>query len=139
MSSASLVRTVHFSAGHHYWRSEWSEEDNRRSFGASANPHGHNYTLEVTVRGRVDPATGFVVDLGALDAVLADVVNPLDQNDLNEVIPEVREGGMVPTTENLARWFMDRLRDRIPGQATLARVRVAESGELAAEVTAEEP
>lgn len=137
MSPASLIRTVHFSAGHRYWRDDWSDEENRSRFGASANRHGHNYALEITVQGEVDALTGFVVDLGALDALLDEVVAPLDQQDLNEVIPEVREGRIMPTTESLALWFMERLRHRIPGEGRLVRVRLAESGTLAAEVTAE--
>lgn len=134
MAEVSLVRTVRFSAGHRYWRPEWSEAENRRTFGRSANPHGHNYRLEVTVRGPVDPETGFCVDLRALDEVLrSHVVEPLDQRDLREVLPEVRPGERIPTTEELARVFFERLTDAIPGDARLLRVRLHEDESLAAE------
>lgn len=129
----SLVRTVEFSAGHHYRRPDWSEEENARVFGESRHPHGHNWSLTVSVRGPVDPETGFVVDLAALDALLDRVVEPLDQRDLNRVIPEVRDGSIQPSTESLARWFWSRLAPEIPGDARLERVRVAELPGLAAE------
>lgn len=135
MREASLIRAVTFSAGHHYRRHDRSEEWNRARFGASMTPHGHNYRLEVTVRGPVDPETGFVVDLAALDRLLrTEVVDRLDQADLNQAIPEVRQGSMVPSTEALAWWFWELLRDRIPPPARLARVRLQESDLLASEV-----
>lgn len=134
MSEASLTRTVRFSAGHRYWRPGWSEERNRRTFGSSANPHGHNYVLEVTVRGEVDPQTGFCVDLSVLDEVLdTEVVERLDQQDLTDVLPGFGDGGRIPTTEELARWFFHRLENRIPGAARLERIRLRESDALAAE------
>ena len=134
MAEASLMRTVRFSAGHHYRRDDWSEAENARAFGASVHPHGHNWALTVTVRGAIDPEPGFVVDLGALDELLrSEVVERFDQRDLNLEVAPVREGAMQPSTEALARWFFERLAPRIPGSATLVRVRLAESDELAAE------
>src|SRR5215470_3170605 len=67
-----LERRYRFSASHLYRRPEWSDEENRRRFGKCANlpGHGHNYRLWVTLEGSVDPRTGFVVDLGALDALV---------------------------------------------------------------------
>jgi 6-pyruvoyltetrahydropterin/6-carboxytetrahydropterin synthase len=138
VATATLVRTVRFSAGHSYGRADWDAERNRRVFGASVHPHGHNYELTVTVRGEIDPATGFVVDLGELDAVLrAEVVDRFDQRSLNDTVPEVRSGDMQPTTESLARWFFEQLAPRVPGSARLVGVRLAESPELAAEYAAE--
>ena len=66
----ALERRYRFSASHLYRRPDWSEAENRARFGKCANlpGHGHNYRLYVTVGGEIDPATGFVVDLGALDA-----------------------------------------------------------------------
>ncbi len=64
-----LTRKAEFSAAHFYWNPDWSEEENARVFGKCANRqgHGHNYTLEVTVAGEIDPVTGFVVDLEAVE------------------------------------------------------------------------
>ena len=134
---ALLVRTVRFSAGHRYRRPAWSEDRNREVFGPSAHAHGHNYAVDVTVRGAIEAETGFAVDLAALDRLLEEeIVGPLDSRDLTEVVPEFRPGGEIPTTESLARWIFQRLEDRIPGDARLVRVRVEESGTLAAEYPA---
>lgn len=132
---AALIRTVEFSAAHHYRRREWSEEDNARVFGAQSRPHGHDYRVEVEVAGSVHPETGFVVDLPGLDQLLDEVVGGLDQRDLNEAIPEVRDGSMLPSTESLAVWLWERLEARIPGNASLERVRVSEGRGLSGEVS----
>lgn len=79
------------------------------------------------------PETGFVVDLEALDEAIQEVVSELDGQDLNEALPEVREEGALPSTENLARWIWKRLASRVSQPATLEKVRVAESETLAAE------
>src|ERR1700752_3481867 len=76
-----LTRKIQFSSSHYYWNEAWSAEENERVFGkcANKNGHGHNYTLEVTVAGEVDPRTGFVVDLKDLKDVLErDVVSVYD-------------------------------------------------------------
>lgn len=131
---ASLVRTVRFSAGHRYWRPEWDDERNRRTFGASINRHGHNYVLEVTVRGPVEEETGFCVDLGALDELLTrEVVDRLEQRDLVETLPSFAPGERIPTTEELVRWLFHHLEGSIPGSARLVRLRLHESDSLAAE------
>src|ERR1035437_11157614 len=78
-------------ASHYYHNPEVSAEENRRIFGkcANLNGHGHNYTLEVTVKGDVDPKTGFVVDLKALKEILnREVLDGLDHRHLNKEVPE---------------------------------------------------
>jgi len=132
MTGTSLIRSLRFPASHHYWRSDWSEDENRRKFGANVEPHEHEYTLEVTLYGKVDPFTGFLTDLGALDRALEDVVGPLRGRSLVDTIPEVRSGALLPSTENLARWFFERLDGAIPPPARLGRVRVWESPTLGA-------
>jgi len=124
---------VRFSAAHRYYRPDWSEAENRRVFGACANPvgHGHDYVLEVTVRGPVDPVTGFSADLGALDAVLrGEVVEPLDHQHINHAIPAFGEGGLIPTCENLLAWIWARLAPALAGEARLERLRLREGLDL---------
>ena len=131
-----LERRYRFSASHLYRRPEWTEEENRLRFGKCANlpGHGHNYRLWVTVEGTVDSATGFVVDLGALDAlVTALVLDRLDHQHLNAALPEFGEGRWIPSSENLVRWIHDQLAGRLPGGATLVGLRVEEDEDLAAE------
>ncbi len=131
-----LERRYRFSASHLYRRSGWTEEENRARFGKCANlpGHGHNYRLFVTIQGEVDDETGFLVDLGALDAlVAARVVEPLDHQHLNAAVPEFADGGSIPSSENLVRWIHARLQDAIPGGAVLAKLRLEEDEDLAVE------
>src|SRR4051812_50106942 len=95
-----LERRYGWSASHLYRRPEWSEEENRARFGKCANlpGHGHNYRLWVGVQGEVDPVTGFVVDLGRLDALIQErVIERLDHQHLNAALPEFAAGGGVPS------------------------------------------
>ncbi len=133
MAIAYLTRSVGFSAAHRYYRPEWSEERNRRVFGACANPHGHghNYVLEATVRGEIDEETGFSVDLAALDAILAEeVVEPLDHRHLNHALEAAGAGALVPTTENLLAFLWPRIEGRLPEGAVLHRLRLREDDRL---------
>jgi 6-pyruvoyltetrahydropterin/6-carboxytetrahydropterin synthase len=133
MPECALIRSVRFRAAHHYRRLDWTEARNRRVFGENVESHEHEYVLELTILGEVDAETGFLVDLAALDRAIGEIVEPLRGKDLTRAIAEVREGRMLPSTENLARWFFRQLQARIPGSARLRRIRVAESDGLAAE------
>jgi 6-pyruvoyltetrahydropterin/6-carboxytetrahydropterin synthase len=131
-----LERRYRFSASHLYRRPEWSEEENRRRFGKCANlpGHGHNYRLFVTVEGVVDPQSGFIVDLGALDALVAErVIERLDHQHLNAALPEFAEGADIPSSENLVRWIHRHLTGALPAGASLVRLRLEEDEDLAAE------
>jgi len=128
-----LTRKAEFSASHYYWNDAWSEDENRRAFGkcANRNGHGHNYTLEVTVSGEIDPVSGFVVDLKDLKTVLErEVVSVYDHRHLDLEVPEFKTAN--PTTENIAVAVWKRLDGKIPG-AKLHRVRVYELPDLFAD------
>ena len=117
-----LTRKAEFSAAHYYWNDAWSPEENARVFGKCANRsgHGHNYTLEVTVAGEVDPVTGFVVDLKELKNILErEVVSVYDHRKLNLEVPEF--AARIPTTENIAVAIWNRLDGKVPN-AQLHRV-----------------
>jgi 6-pyruvoyltetrahydropterin/6-carboxytetrahydropterin synthase len=125
-----LTRKCEFSASHYYHNPNFTEEENRRVFGkcANLNGHGHNYTLEVTVKGDIDPQTGFVVDLKDLKEILnREVLEALDHRHLNKEVPEF--ANQVPTTENLAIAIWKRLESQIEG-AKLHRIRVYEMPDL---------
>jgi 6-pyruvoyltetrahydropterin/6-carboxytetrahydropterin synthase len=135
----TLERRYRFSASHLYRRPDWSEAENRARFGKCANlpGHGHNYHLYVTVGGEIDPATGFVVDLGALDALVQErVIERLDHQHLNAALPEFGEGKEIPSSESLVRWIHGQLADRLPGGSRLVRLRLEEDEDLAAGWTA---
>ena len=128
-----LTRKAEFSASHYYWNPSWSEEENARAFGkcANRNGHGHNYTLEVTVAGEIDPKTGFVVDLKDLkDVMEREVVSVYDHRHLNLEVREFAKA--MPTTENIAIAVWKRLEGKIAG-AKLYRVRVYEMPDLFAD------
>lgn len=133
MSEASLTRRVRFAAAHRYRRPDWSDERNAEVFGACANPHfhGHDYTCDVTVSGPIDEVTGMVIDLGALDGILAREVRArFDHRNINLEVPEFADGKLVPTGENLARFIFERVRDALPGPARVTRVVIREGGDL---------
>lgn len=132
-----LTRKAEFSAAHYYYNEAWSQQENERVFGkcANRNGHGHNYTLEVTVEGDVDPVSGFVVDLKALkDVIEREVIQVYDHRHLNLEVPEFR--ALNPTTENIAIAIWNRLAGKIPG-ARLHRVRVYEMPDLFADCLGE--
>ncbi|AXC14868.1 6-pyruvoyl tetrahydrobiopterin synthase [Acidisarcina polymorpha] len=132
-----LTRKAEFSAAHFYWNDGWSPEENERIFGkcSNRNGHGHNYTLEVTVAGQVDPVSGFVVDLKALkDIIDREVIQVYDHRHLNLEVAEFKKS--IPTTENIAIAIWRRLEGKIPG-AKLSRVRVYEMPDLFADYEGE--
>ena len=125
-----LTRKAEFSASHYYHNPEFSAEDNRRIFGKCNNPHGHghNYTLEVTVKGSVDQRSGFVVDLKELkDIMNREVIEAVDHRLLNKEVAEFRD--RIPTTENLAITIWDWLKPKL-NVAELHRIRVYETPDL---------
>ena len=98
-----ITRRVEFSASHRCAVAGWSDDKNRQVFGADANPfgHGHNYVLEVTLRGKVDPVTGMIIDLKDVKKVLNEqVVDVMDHRYLNAEVKPFDV--VVPTTENVA-------------------------------------
>ncbi len=126
-----LTRRYSFAASHRLAQPHLSEEENRRLYGKCANPygHGHNYVLEVTVTGPMDPATGMVANLADLDRfVHREVLAVLDHVYLNEQVEAFcsASGGQVPTTENLCIEIFRRL-EPFPS-ARLCRVRLEETG-----------
>jgi 6-pyruvoyltetrahydropterin/6-carboxytetrahydropterin synthase len=109
-----VTRQVHFNAAHRLYNPSRSRRWNERTYGPCANPngHGHNYVLEVTVRGRPDRQTGYVLDLGELKRIVERaVVVPCDHRNLNKDVGFLT--GTIPTTENLVVVFWHRIAPRI--------------------------
>lgn len=125
-----LTRRVEFSASHYYHNPELSPEENKRIFGKCNNPHGHghNYILEVTVKGEIDSRSGFVMDLKQLkDIMNEEVVEALDHRHLNQEVPEFAR--QLPTSENIAIAIWNRLTPKLK-LAQLHRVRLYETQDL---------
>ena len=132
-----LGRRYRFSASHRLHSATLSEDENRRVYGKCNNPHGHghNYVVEVSVSGTVDPVTGMIANLADLDSfVEREVIEPFDHKSLNEDVAAFREN--VPTTENVCREIFARLKG-FP-KAKLERVRVEETGNNTFEYAGEE-
>ncbi|WP_017300943.1 6-carboxytetrahydropterin synthase [Nodosilinea nodulosa] len=138
---AFLTVSTHFSAAHRLASPRLSYEENCEIYGKCARPHGHghNYHLEVSVKGQIDPRTGMLVDLAALQAAIDEhVVEPFDHTFLNKDIPYFAE--VVPTAENIAVHIRDLLQGPIAALgASLHRVKLIESPNNSAEVYASAP
>jgi 6-pyruvoyltetrahydropterin/6-carboxytetrahydropterin synthase len=135
MSTVLLTKRIEFSSSHRYIKPEWDEAKNRAVFGLCYNPpaHGHNYLLEVTVSGDIDPKTGMVVNLFDLKQVLLAMIEEFDHKNLNLDLPYFRD--RIPTSENLARLIWTKLAPH-RDIGTLHTVRLCEDEDLYAEVTA---
>jgi len=132
-----ITRKAEFSASHVCRVDSLSEAENRKLFGEEAHPngHGHNYILEVSVEGEIDPVTGMVMNLSDLREILdQEIVQPMDHRFLNKEVPPFDK--IVPTTANVAREIWRRLQTRLAGTAAeLVRVRLHETPELYVDVT----
>ena len=116
-----------FSAAHRLNNPKYDAEWNRRMYDKCDNPrgHGHNYTLQVSVKGTIDPETGMVIDLKRLkDIVRERVIDRVDHTNLNEDVDFLR--GVIPTAENLARAFWQQLAPAIE-EGTLHEVALQET------------
>lgn len=128
MPTVQVTRRVHFSAAHRLFRADWSDERNRQLFGACSNPlgHGHNYEVDVTVEGPVDPETGYVLDLKILKELLEEqVLQDVDHKNLNQEVPWL--AGKNPTTENLVVAIWQRVAPALPPGIELVRIVVWET------------
>ena len=135
MSNVLLTKRIEFAAAHRYIKAEWDEAKNRAVFGLCYNPpaHGHNYMVEVTVVGEVDPKTGMVVNLFDLKRVLLDVLEEFDHKNLNLDMSYFTD--RIPTSENLARVLWTKL-DTQKAIGTLHAIRLYEDEDLYADMTA---
>jgi 6-pyruvoyltetrahydropterin/6-carboxytetrahydropterin synthase len=132
-----LGRRYRFAASHRLHSEKLSEEENFRVYGKCNNPygHGHNYVLEISVSGPVDPATGMITNLVDLDGfVEREVIEAFDHRSLNEEVAAFRE--KVPTTENVCIEIYERLK-HFP-KAKLERVRIEETANNSFEYAGEE-
>ena len=123
-----ITRQVHFNSAHRLVNPAKGKKWNEKKFGPCTNPHwhGHNYVLEVTVRGQPNPETGYVIDLADLKAILhLAVVDKCDHRNLNSDVDFLR--GLIPTTENLVIAFWNEITPHVPPPAKLHCVRLYET------------
>ena len=121
MPRCAITRRVHFNAAHRLFNPRVSEEWNRQTFGECSNPnfHGHNYELDISVEGEVNPDSGYVLDLNTLKQVAEDrVLRHLDHKNLN--LDVAWFASLIPTSENLAVVIWRELRRAVPDELALS-------------------
>lgn len=132
-----ITRAIGFSSSLRCWRPELSAAENRRLFGRRAAPHGHNFRLEVTVRGEADPITGMVMDLSELQALLErEIMSRFDHRDLNADTPYFEKDP--PTPENFVRVIHQILLAALP-EGMLDRIRLQPGEDLWVEMVEPPP
>ena len=136
MPKATLTKRLEFSASHRYHNPKWDDAKNKQVFGPCNNEHthGHNYIIEVTLQGEIDPVTGMIINLYDLKQYLWEVLEQFDHKNLNLDTPYFTT--LIPTTENLAITLWKVLKQH-PQMPTLDQVRLYEDPTLFADVTTE--
>jgi 6-pyruvoyltetrahydropterin/6-carboxytetrahydropterin synthase len=117
----TVHRKAHFNAAHRLYRPEWSDEKNDSVFGKCNNPHfhGHNYELIVSVKGEIDPETGYVMDMKVLkDLIKAEVEDKFDHKNLNLQVEEFKD--LNPTAENIVVVIWEKLRKQLQEELELS-------------------
>ena len=112
--SLTVYRKAHFNAAHRLYKKDWSDEKNAAVFGKCNNPnyHGHNYELEVGLTGKIDPETGYLIDLKILKKVIKEEIeDAFDHKNLNLEVPEFVD--LNPTVENIAIVIWEKLRAKL--------------------------
>ncbi|WP_117880744.1 6-pyruvoyl trahydropterin synthase family protein [Aureibaculum luteum] len=113
----TVNRKAHFNAAHRLFKPDWSDEKNLEVFGLCSNPnyHGHNYDLTVAVTGKIDPDTGFVMDMKVLkNLIKTEIEDTFDHKNLNKEVAEFNDiDGLNPTAENIVVVIWNKLRAHI--------------------------
>jgi 6-pyruvoyltetrahydropterin/6-carboxytetrahydropterin synthase len=116
MARVTVHRKAHFNAAHRLYNNEWSDARNSEIFGKCANPnyHGHNYELIVSVTGKINELTGFVMDMKILKHLIkTEIEDCFDHKNLNEEVEAFNKNGLNPTAENISVVIFNKLRPKI--------------------------
>jgi len=125
MSNPYITKVFHFCAAHQYGNSKWSDKKNKEVFGPDARVHGHNYKLEVTVTGKINPDTGFLIDLGELSTIVNDnVISKLDHSQFEVDVPWFK--GKQPSSENMVIYIWEEISKYLKS-AKLHCIRIVET------------
>lgn len=126
---AYLTRCETFCAGHRVHNPSLDDETNRTLFGKCNNPngHGHNYKVEVTIKGPVDRTTGMVINLLELRDIMAMVIEPMDHRRLDQDLEYFESSGMVATAENIAIYMWNKISKLLPHTTTMVNLRLHET------------
>ena len=113
----SVGRKAHFNAAHRLHNPNWTDQENRDFYGLcnSPNYHGHNYDLHVKIKGEVDEASGYLIDLKIVkDIIKEEIEDAFDHKNLNLDVPEFRN--LIPTAENIAAVIWKKIHGRLPSE-----------------------
>lgn len=124
----NITRRERFNAAHKLWNPEWTEQQNREVFGVCANIHGHNWELFVTVKGEVNPETGFVINFKTLSEIIKEeIIQHVDHTYLNEDVSFMK--GKLTSAENFAIEIWKILKPAIEDHynATLHSIKLTET------------
>lgn len=125
MSNPIITKKYHFCASHKYGNDHWSEEKNFEVFGKDYNTHGHNYVLEVSITGPIDPDTGWLVDLQELKKTIhSKIIDILDHSQIEKDIDWFK--GRQPSSENILIWIWNQISHEI-GKGRLYKLRLVET------------
>ena len=117
----TVSRKAHFNAAHRLYNTDWTDARNANVFGKCANPnyHGHNYELIVSVKGKIHPETGFVMDMKVLkDLIKSEIEDQFDHKNLNKEVTEFKS--LNPTAENISVVIWNKLRPKIEKELELS-------------------
>ena len=127
-----IIRKEHFNAAHKLYNPLWSKERNMEEFGVCSNEnwHGHNYEIEVTIKGKINPDSGMLVNLKDLSRIMKEeIIDKVDHKNLNIDVPFLE--GIITTTENVTMKFWEVLEDKINSlentECSLHKIRVYET------------
>ena len=126
MNMVYLTKEYKFCAAHKYWNSSWSNKKNKEVFGEDINIHGHNYLLAITVKGKINSGSGFIVDIKKLNQIIDKyVISIFDHSQIDKDIDWFKD--KQPSTENMVIFIWNTIADKIPSKAELHCVKLRET------------
>ena len=120
-----LTKEYKFCAAHKYWNNTWSNNKNKNVFGDDIRIHGHNYSLFITVKGKINIESGFIVDLIKLNKLVNnEIISQFDHSQIEKEVDWFK--GKQPSSENLVQFIWEQINSRLKG-AKLYRIRLRET------------
>lgn len=121
-----ITKQFKFCAAHKYWNNKWSKEENKKVFEDDIKVHGHNYELDVTLTGNINPESGFIINISELkNIVYKHAINYLDHSEIQKDIQWFEN--KQPSTENLVIFIWQQIIDHIPTSAKLYKIKLRET------------
>tara|TARA_B000000557_G_C20409742_1_gene290007 strand:+ start:92 stop:511 length:420 start_codon:yes stop_codon:yes gene_type:complete len=121
-----LTKQFKFCAAHKYWNDKWDNDKNYKVFGDDIKVHGHNYVLDVTITGEIDPDSGFIVDIQDIKTIVSEnVIKVLDHSQIEKDIEWFK--GKQPSTENLVIFIWEQIFSKIKKPAKLYKIKLRET------------